>query len=97
MATSSHRAKGSEGPAEHLVLTSYLVSNLHCPTCVSAIEHHLFDNFSGKVRWVSPNIVTSVVTVEHVPSLNIKEIADVLEDAGYEVSGVRGFHWLGGQ
>ncbi|ROW13429.1 hypothetical protein VPNG_04431 [Cytospora leucostoma] len=88
MATSSHRAKGSKRPAEHLVLTSYLVSNLHCPTCVSAIEHHLFDNFPEKVRWVSPNIVTSVVTVEHVPSLNIKEIADVLEDAGYEVSGV---------
>lgn len=71
-----------------MVLTSYLVSNLHCPTCVSAIKHTLNESFPEKVRWVSPNIVTSVVTVEHDPSIKIKAMADVLEDAGYEVSGV---------
>ncbi|KUI70053.1 Copper-exporting P-type ATPase A [Cytospora mali] len=88
MVSSSRRANGSNGHADDVVLTSYLVSNLHCPTCVSAIKHQLNEEFPDKVRWVSPNIVTSVVTVEHDPSINIKEMADVLEDAGYEVSGV---------
>lgn len=68
--------------------TSYLVSNLHCPTCVSAIKHELNGTFEGQIRWVSPNIVTSVVTVEHDPNVSIKRMADVLTEAGYEVSGV---------
>lgn len=72
----------------HVVTTSYSVSNLHCPTCVSAIKHELDEAFSDRVRWVSPNIVTSVVTVEHDPSVKIKKMADVLTEAGYEVSGV---------
>lgn len=71
-----------------VVNTSYSVSNLHCPTCVSAIKHELDEAFSDKIRWVSPNIVTSVVTVEHDPSVDIKKMADVLTEAGYEVSGV---------
>lgn len=90
MASSSHRARGPGGrPSDdEVVSTSYIVSNLHCPTCVSAINHELRENFSGKIRWVSPNIVTSVVTVEHDPSVNITSMADVLKEAGYEVSGV---------
>lgn len=68
--------------------TSYSVSNLHCPTCVSAIKHELSEAFSDRIQWVSPNIVTSVVTVEHDASVKIKKMADVLTEAGYEVSGV---------
>lgn len=70
------------------VTTSYIVSNLHCPTCVSAIKHELNGIFDGQIRWVSPNIVTSVVTVEHDPDVSIKKMADVLTEAGYDVSGV---------
>lgn len=90
MLSSSHRDRANvpNDHADDMVLTSYLVSNLHCPTCVSAIKHDLNEAFPDKVRWVSPNIVTSVVTVEHDPSVNIKKMADVLEEAGYEVSGV---------
>lgn len=89
MASSSRRAAGPGGPqSNQVVTTSYIVSNMHCPTCVSAINHELRENFSGQIRWVSPNIVTSVVTVEHDPSVNIKRMADVLKEAGYEVSGV---------
>lgn len=89
MASSSRRAAGP-GPshANHVVTTSYIVSNLHCPTCVSAINHELTETFSDQIRWVSPNIVTSVVTVEHDPSANIQRMADVLKEAGYEVSGI---------
>lgn len=89
MASSSRRAAGPGGPqSNQVVTTSYIVSNLHCPTCVSAINHELRVNFSDEIRWVSPNIVTSVVTVEHDPSVNIKRMADVLEEAGYDVSGI---------
>ncbi|CAN8098161.1 unnamed protein product [Discula destructiva] len=75
-------------PPGDVVRTSYLVSNLHCPTCVSAINNELNATFAGQIRWVSPNIVTSVVTVEHDPDLPIKRMADVLTSSGYEVSGV---------
>lgn len=89
MASSSRRAAGPGGlQSNQVVTTSYIVSNLHCPTCVSTINYELRENFSGEIRWVSPNIVTSVVTVEHDPSVNIERMADVLKEAGYEVSGV---------
>lgn len=92
MASSFRRAASPGGQQsqsnQQVVTTSYLVSNLHCPTCVSAINHELRENFLGQIRWVSPNIVTSVVTVEHDPTVNIKRMADVLKEAGYDVSGV---------
>lgn len=92
-ATSSSNAGSSATPRHarrgaQFVTTSYLVSNLHCPTCVSAIKHELNGTFEGQIRWVSPNIVTSVVTVEHDPDVSIKRMADVLTEAGYDVSGV---------
>lgn len=89
-ASAPNTSSGRQRPAEptDVVKTSYSVSNLHCPTCVSAIKHELDEAFSDRIRWVSPNIVTSVVTVEHDPSVKIMKMADVLSDAGYEVSGV---------
>ncbi|KAJ4414041.1 hypothetical protein N0V82_008158 [Gnomoniopsis sp. IMI 355080] len=75
-------------PGAHFVTTSFLVSNMHCPTCISAINHELNGTFESQIRWVSPNIVTSVVTVEHDSDVPIKRLADVLTEAGYEVSGV---------
>ncbi|KAI3391617.1 hypothetical protein diail_7018 [Diaporthe ilicicola] len=74
--------------ADAVCTSSFIVSNMHCPTCVSAIKHDINENFPGSIRWVSPNIVTSVVTVEHDPAVVPKRMADVLEDAGYEVSGM---------
>ncbi|PSR97399.1 ATPase, P type cation/copper-transporter [Coniella lustricola] len=91
MAPSSKRAKKPSGGGSQtnaIVITSYNVSNLHCPTCVSAIQHELKEAFSDRIKWVSPNIVTSVVTVEHDPSVKITKMADVLTEAGYDVSGV---------
>lgn len=74
--------------ADAVCTSSFIVSNMHCPTCVSAIKHEIGENFPGSIRWVSPNIVTSVVTVEHDPAVVPKRMADVLEEAGYEVSGI---------
>ncbi|EOO03707.1 putative copper-transporting atpase 1 protein [Phaeoacremonium minimum UCRPA7] len=70
------------------VTTSFLLDNLHCPTCVSTVKSVLHDSCADHVRWVSPNIVTSVVTVEHDSAATIKNMTAALEDAGFEVSGV---------
>lgn len=74
--------------AQDLSRTSFLLSNLHCPSCVSAINHVLRDSFPDHVQWVSPNIVTSVVTVEHKPAATVKNMFAVLEEAGFDVCGV---------
>ncbi|KAI0152602.1 heavy metal translocating P-type ATPase [Xylariaceae sp. FL1272] len=65
-------------------VTTFLIANLHCPTCVSTIKHALQD-LDG-VAWVSPNIITSCVAVEHDTRIPIMHIASKLEAAGFEVS-----------
>ncbi|KAI4862671.1 heavy metal translocatin [Hypoxylon rubiginosum] len=71
----------------HRVITSYfLLGNLHCPTCVSSIKDAL-QPIPG-VTWVSPNLVTSWVAVEHDPDILVTEMASKLESAGFEVSSI---------
>ncbi|KAH7211302.1 hypothetical protein BKA60DRAFT_439703, partial [Fusarium oxysporum] len=68
--------------------TSFLLSNLHCPTGVTTITETLQDSCPHLVKWVSPNVVTSVVTVEHDPAMTIREMESTLEQAGFDVYGV---------
>jgi P-type Cu+ transporter len=72
--------------------TSFLLSNLHCPTCVSSIKATLHEECGEALRWVSPNIVTSVVTVEHENNLaapaTIRNMARALGEIGFEVDGI---------
>ncbi|KAI1111675.1 heavy metal translocating P-type ATPase [Nemania sp. NC0429] len=70
----------------HPNVTTLLVANIHCPTCVSTIKDALRE-LQG-VRWVSPNIITSCVVVDHEPSLPIMDMVSRLEAAGFEISGV---------
>ncbi|KAK3939058.1 copper-exporting ATPase [Diplogelasinospora grovesii] len=86
MAPSNRR--GPLAPAAETVTTSFLLANLHCPTCVSTIKGVLQESCAGHVRWVSPNVVTSVVTVEHDPAASIREMHKALEESGFEVCGV---------
>ncbi|KAI1141259.1 heavy metal translocatin [Hypoxylon sp. FL0543] len=73
-------------PSHPPVTTYFLVANLHCPSCVSTIKDVL-QGLAG-VSWVSPNIVTSWVAVEHHPAVSVPEMASKLDSAGFEVSGV---------
>lgn len=83
---------------KNTITTSFLISNLHCPSCVSTIKDVLFQCDPRHIRWVSPNVVTSVVTVEHdsdshsaastSASLLIRDMHRALEDSGFDVSGV---------
>ncbi|KAI5861315.1 heavy metal translocatin [Durotheca rogersii] len=71
----------------HPALTTYLLlDNLHCPTCVSSIKDVLL-RLPG-VHWVSPNVVTSWVAVEHDPGVSVSQMASSLESVGFEVSSI---------
>ncbi|KAI8964548.1 heavy metal translocatin [Daldinia sp. FL1419] len=72
--------------SDQTVTTNFLLANLHCPTCVSSIKDVL-QHLPG-IRWVSPNVVTSWVAVEHDPKASITEMASKLESSGFEVSSV---------
>ncbi|KAL6917975.1 hypothetical protein FSST1_009470 [Fusarium sambucinum] len=73
-----------------VVTTSFLLGNLHCPTCVTLIRSLLHDTFGNCVLWVSPNLVTSVVTIEHKDSsfASVGSMQRVLQEAGFDVCGV---------
>ncbi|TDZ58378.1 putative copper-transporting ATPase HMA5 [Colletotrichum trifolii] len=74
------------------ITTSFLLANLHCPSCVSSIQQALKEACCHDVIWVSPNVVTSVVTVEHrdtsTPEITIRCMAKALQEAGFEICGV---------
>ncbi|SPQ23266.1 cd61950a-a49b-4040-82d2-0ccf4d11292f [Thermothielavioides terrestris] len=74
--------------AHETVSTSFLLANLHCPTCVSTIKRALGESCGGLIKWVSPNVVTSVVTVEHAPEASVQQLRSALEESGFEVCGI---------
>jgi len=63
---------------------TFLVPDLHCPSCVSYIEGTLFA-LDPKPISVSHSIVSHSVTVYHDASLLVQTISEALERAGYEV------------
>ncbi|KAI4150824.1 MAG: hypothetical protein L6R39_002154 [Caloplaca ligustica] len=69
--------------------TAFLVSNLHCASCVSSIEEAL-GRLQPKPLSVSHSIVQHTVTVTHPVSLAAGIIAKTLEEEGYEVHSVIG-------
>jgi P-type Cu+ transporter len=64
--------------------TSFLLSNLHCPSCVSTIEDAL-NSLRPRPSLVSSSIISSWVTVHHEQSLSSGMIRNALEDVGFEV------------
>jgi Cu+-exporting ATPase len=69
------------------VTTSFLLSNIHCPSCVSHIEDALYA-LSPRPQSVSPSIVSSWVTVRHMPELSVSALRKALEAAGFDISDV---------
>ena len=70
-----------------LITTSYLLSNLHCPSCVSNIQTSLYA-LSPRPKDVTPSLMSSWVTVQHDKSLSSKVIRKALQSAGFEVCDV---------
>lgn len=74
-------------PMADVVTTSLLLSNLHCPSCVTYIQEVLSTLHPSPIS-ISPSLVSSWVTVQHKTDLSPKEIQAALEDAGFEVCSV---------
>ncbi|CZR68735.1 related to CCC2-P-type ATPase involved in export of Cu++ from the cytosol into intracellular, secretory compartments [Phialocephala subalpina] len=78
-------AQSTSRTRPQLITSSFLISNLHCPSCVSHIEDTLFA-LDPRPSTVSPSLLTSWVTVQHDESLSLIDICDALENAGFDIS-----------
>ncbi|PBP17269.1 copper resistance-associated p-type ATPase [Diplocarpon rosae] len=77
--------KSSHGKTHiNMVTSSFILSNLHCPSCVSHIQDTLYA-LDPSPTSVSPSLVSSVVTVEHDSDLSCSAIQDALKDAGFDI------------
>lgn len=74
-------------PSSQTMETSFLLANLHCPSCVANIENALYA-LSPRPLNVSPSIVTSWVTVTHPKDLEICTIKHALSEAGFGICSV---------
>ena len=64
--------------------TSFLIPNLHCPTCVNRIEELVSElNPAPVVENIS--IVDHMVTIKHLASITAASISKLLSSAAYEV------------
>ncbi|KAI6788285.1 heavy metal translocatin [Hortaea werneckii] len=64
--------------------TSFLIPNLHCPTCVSHITS-LMDDFDPAPSIKNISIINHIVTIRHDSTVLATSISDALKSAGYEV------------
>ncbi|KAG0709618.1 heavy metal translocatin [Suillus ampliporus] len=66
-------------------VTTILVSNLHCSSCVRTINGVLFSLSPPPTR-IDVSIVHQSVTVEHVITITRDTIQSMLQDAGFDIS-----------
>ncbi|RFU32791.1 hypothetical protein B7463_g3549, partial [Scytalidium lignicola] len=81
------KTPASSSSHSQAVTTSFLLSNIHCPSCVSHIQELLYE-LEPKPISVSPSLVTSWVTIQHDKSLSVRRMSDALEEAGFYISDV---------
>ncbi|KAF2223459.1 E1-E2 ATPase-domain-containing protein [Elsinoe ampelina] len=62
--------------------TTFLISNLHCPSCISSIDLALAQ-LSPRPALVSHSIINHTLTIEH--RLPLDMISQILVDNGYEI------------
>ncbi|CAG7990750.1 unnamed protein product [Penicillium salamii] len=78
---------GESQPQSQSKLTTFLVDNLHCPSCVTTVQETL-----GALRpapfSVSTSIVLHEIKVSHPITLSATRIARALEDAGFELDSI---------
>jgi len=66
------------------ILTTVLISNLHCPSCVSNIKESL-SLLDPKPISVSTSIVSQTVVIRHKASLVLATIIRALQETGFDV------------
>lgn len=65
----------------------FLLSNLHCGSCVSSIEETLF-RLVPRPSSVDSSVVSQTVTVRHLPTLPESTLSKALVDAGFDIYNV---------
>lgn len=68
-------------------ITTILIRNLHCPSCVSTINDSLYA-LSPKPLSVSSSIVSQTVAIQHESSLTVPTILRALGEAGFEIDSI---------
>ena len=71
-------------PITDTVITTIFISNLHCPSCVDAIQESL-RALQPPPEFISHSIVSHSVVLRHKISLAVKDIIGSLDAAGFEV------------
>ncbi|KAJ6105300.1 hypothetical protein N7523_010110 [Penicillium sp. IBT 18751x] len=74
-------------PPSQSRLTTLLVRNLHCPSCVTNVQETLAGLRPAPFS-VSTSIVFHEIKVFHPITLSASRIAHALEDAGFELDGI---------
>lgn len=76
---------GREPDADSSIVTvKFLISNIHCSSCVSNIEDALFA-LSPRPCSVDTSVVSRTVTVRRHLSLHVSALSEALEKAGFEI------------
>lgn len=85
--TSPASAAVAAAPPSSALQTTFLVPDLHCPSCASYIEGTLA-RLHPRPYSVSHSIVSHIVSVHHDPPLRPSIISKTLTDADYDVDSV---------
>jgi Cu+-exporting ATPase len=67
--------------------STFLISNLHCPSCVATIDGILRHLNPPPTKW-SSSVVSQQVDVEHSRGLEVQRIIEALVDSGFEIDSV---------
>jgi copper chaperone CopZ len=81
----SHKMTMSQKDSD--ITTSFLLSNLHCPSCVSHIQD-ILSALQPPPSSISPWLASSWVIVKHDKALPVKDIQQALEEGGFDVCDV---------
>lgn len=82
LAATDRGTSKSEAPRQRV--TTFLILNLHCPSCVNSINMSM-NALYPRPHSVSHSIVSRSVTVRHDDSLSATVIAEALSAGGFEV------------
>ena len=73
------------------MITTFLIENLHCPSCVTNIQQTLA-HLDSQIVLHSCSIVSHSVSLRHGRSLSVPIIAQAFEDAGFKIQSVAQEH-----
>ena len=77
----------NHSPLRTTVTTTCFIVNLHCPSCVEAIRDCL-SALQPAPEEVNVSIIAHSVVIRHDPSLQVKDINESLDTAGFEIHSI---------